>query len=116
MLRKQYDLMRQQYFSLTKHGKVFNRFHAQTEQIKSITRMGMESSDTSQAVVERMKAQTKTVVRTFDNVRQTDAQLRAGDKLINSMSWNDYCYKLGLHVLAFVLFVLIVLMIVYKLF
>lgn len=108
--------MRRQYFSLTKHGKVFNRFEAQAEQIKSITRVGMESNNTSQAIVERMKLQTNTVVRTFDDVRQTNTQIRTGDKLLNSMSWSDYCYKLGLHILAFILFALIILMIIKKFF
>ena len=108
--------MRQQYFSMTKHGKVYNRFQAQSEQIRSMTKLGIESDQTSGAIVERMKLQTNTLVHTFDNLKQTNTQIRVGDKLLNTMKWNDYFYRLGLHVLAFVLFVLIILMIIYKYF
>ena len=114
-MRKQYEAMRAQYFSLTKHGQVFNRFQAQSDQLNTITRIGIESHNTSQAIVERMKAQTNTVVRVSDDMKGTNTQIHKGDKLINSMSWNDYCYRLGLHILAFVLFVLIILMVINKL-
>ncbi len=78
--------------------------------------MGIESHKISEAALEKIQHQGKTLGRIGEDLKGTSLRADVGRRLVNSMSWNDYCYKLGLYLLAVALFGVIVSLIVYKYF
>ena len=66
-------------------------------------------------MVVEVKTQGETLNRVQNNLQETNTVIKRTDKNITQMQRREFCHKLLLHILAFLLFLSIIVAIVYKL-
>ncbi len=95
-------------------GTLEERFSEQREQLAGIERVGLAAKEATDSIMVHMQRQSEKIRYTSGKVRNTGQGARLAQRLVDDISWNEYCYRVGLYLAIVALLAVIVLLLVYK--